>query len=200
MTDDIKYATCMEEIKLRQKAITNISDNMNTTTYEMTNIEFVCLQFRKILELIAMASLVANKDQYERVYAKFFRHWKAKQILKDIKGINPNFYPVPTKQVIVDGKVVETINITDGYLTMEDFDNVYNECSEMLHSKNPYNKKTPDLEKLKEKFVDWNSKIITLLSHHQVQLYQSDLQLWVLMQAKEDGRVHVATMKKITKK
>lgn len=194
-----KYIACMEEIKLRQKAIAEIMLKNYTTPFEMTNVEFICLQFRKILELIALGSLSANKEQYEKAYKKFYNHWKAKQILNDIGKINHNFYPVPTKQIVVDGTPVETVPISHGYLTKDDFVKIYNDCSEMLHSKNPYNKKLTDLEVLKGKFSEWNSKITTLLNHHQLQLYKSDFQLWVMMNANSDNRVHATIMMKISK-
>lgn len=43
-----------------------------------------------------MASLVANKEQNEILFRKFFKHQKAKRILNDIEKINPELYPVPT--------------------------------------------------------------------------------------------------------
>lgn len=58
----------------------------------------------------------------------------------------------------------------------------------MLHSKNPYNRQKTNLEELKGKFNVWNSKIITLLNHHQVQLYNEDYQLWVIMTSKDMGK------------
>lgn len=197
MEDIQKYISCMEEIKLRQLAIKDIVEKKRSTTFEMTNIEFICLQFRKILELIAMASLTANKEQYEAAYRKFYKHWKAKQILNYIEEINPNFYPVPTQQVVENGKVTQTVPITEGFLTKDDFEKAYNDCSEVLHSKNPYNRKTINIEKLKESFGEWDYKIITLLNHHQIQLIDSKKQLWVLMQAESDGKVHAFEFEKI---
>lgn len=197
LKDVQKYINCMEEIKLRQKGITLVLEGEYTTPYPMTNVEFLCLQFRKILELIAMASLSANKESYEHVYKKFFKHWNAKKILDSIQKINPNFYPVPGKQIIENNKVVEVVPITTDYLSKEIFIEVYNECSEMLHSKNPYNSKQLSIESLKPKFLMWNSMIIRLLNHHQLQLINSDYQLWVLMNGENDQRVHATIFKKI---
>jgi hypothetical protein len=42
---------------------------------------------------------------------------------------------------------------------------------------------------------EWDRKILSLLSHHQISLKDERYQLWVLMQA-EDGRVHVHLMEK----
>lgn len=199
--DDMnKYAACMEEIKNRQRAIADILNGDRTTSFEMTNIEFVCLQFRKILELIAMASLAANSEEYKKTYKKFYEHWKAKRILNDIEKINPHFYPVPTRQVIENGVVVKVENINEGFLTKDDFENVYSECSGLLHSENPYSKKKVNLEELKQKFFVWDSKIIQLLNHHQIQLLDNDYQLWVVMQVKDSDKVQVVQMQRLDKK
>ncbi len=118
-----KYCRCMDEVKRRITAITNILDKSHTTLYQATNIEFICLQFRKILELIALGSMVANKDEYARQHEKFAKHWHATRILEDIEEINPKFYPVPKKQVIDPdtGKVSMLVDIPDRYLTRDDF-------------------------------------------------------------------------------
>lgn len=108
-----KYANCMEEIKLRTFSIKLIMEKEKTTGFLYTDIEFICLQFRKILELISLANLSANKEQYAKQYIKFKTHWNAKKILEDIKKINPNFYPKPTEQIIDQktGKVKEIKDI-----------------------------------------------------------------------------------------
>ncbi|PKN39187.1 MAG: hypothetical protein CVU62_03030 [Deltaproteobacteria bacterium HGW-Deltaproteobacteria-2] len=201
MNDDmIKYCKCMEEIKKRTHAITTILNKKYSTAYQATNREFCCLQIRKILELIALASIAANKTEYAKQYNKFFSHWKAKKILEDIEKINPQFYPVPSKQVIdnTTGKVSELILIESGFLTKEEFPYVYDKCSEVIHSSNPYGSLV-NLDEFDNLVPEWNAKIIKLLNHHQIQLIDSHLQLWVLMKSKDDGKVHVSLMHNLTK-
>ena len=55
------YVGCMEEIKKRQLAIDNNLDGVRSTSFKYTNVEFVALQFRKIFELIVLASLASNR-------------------------------------------------------------------------------------------------------------------------------------------
>jgi hypothetical protein len=43
----------------------------------------------------------------------------------------------------------------------------------------------------------WMEKIKNLLNHHHVQLFSSKHQLWVVMKAKTDGRVHVHLSERI---
>lgn len=202
MNDDIiKYCKCMEEIKKRTHAITTILNKKHTTAYQATNREFCCLQIRKILELIALASIAANKAEYAKQYNKFFKHWNAKRILKDIEKINPEFYPVPSDQVIDSntGKVSELKLIESGFLTKEEFIDVYDKCScQVIHSSNPYDAPV-NFDEFDNLIPEWTAKIIRLLQHHQIQLIDSHLQLWVLMKSKEDGKVCVSLMYDLTK-
>ena len=61
------------------------------------------LQIRKILELIAFASLVANKNVYTAVFSKVSKAWNAGDLLKELEQVNPDFYPVP----IFGGRVAQ---------------------------------------------------------------------------------------------
>ena len=54
------YCKLMAEVKGRLYAALEILKGHTRTSYKVTNIEFVCLQIRKVLELISMCSLVAN--------------------------------------------------------------------------------------------------------------------------------------------
>lgn len=56
-----KYIDCMEEIKLRTKVIYGFIDNTCTAMYVQTTSECVALQVRKILELIALASIAEGR-------------------------------------------------------------------------------------------------------------------------------------------
>jgi hypothetical protein len=186
-----KYCSCMEEIKRRTQAVESILQNHFTTSYPATNIEFMCLQIRKILELIALGSLVANKEEYAKQHLKFAKHWRAKRILDDIEKINPKYYPAPGKQVIDPNtkKVKELIPIKDGFLTRTEFPDVYDRCSKAIHAANPFGNAI-DYPSLEKDIPAWMKKIIMLLNHHQIQLLNEKQMLWVLMEAKTDGRVH----------
>jgi hypothetical protein len=187
----LNIVTVWRKLKKRTHAITTILNKKYTTAFPATNIEFSCLQIRKILELIALASIAANKTEYAEQYQKFSSHWNAKRILEDIEKINPQFYPVPGKQIIDHntGKVLKIELIESGFLTKEEFPYVYDKCSEIIHSSNPYGASV-NLDEFDNLIPEWNAKIIKLLNHHQIQLIDSDLQLWVLMNSKDTGKVH----------
>lgn len=191
------YANCMEEIKRRTRAVFAVLQGRCTTPYPITNIEFMCLQIRKILELIALASLASHKEEFARQHKKFAEMWRAKKILEDLEKLNPGFYPIPTEQVHdKSGEVFEVRGISKPYLTKADFVEVYERCSSLLHADNPYGS-PKNLEEITASIPSWMDKIKNLLNHHHVQLLSGRHQLWVLMRAEKDGRAYVYLFERI---
>ncbi|MBL7901143.1 MAG: hypothetical protein JNK73_04040 [Bacteroidia bacterium] len=190
----------MTDIKKRTEVINLYLHKGLTTGYVATDVDAVALQFRKIFEHIALSSLVAHKEQYAKQRKSFATDWKADKIINTIEKINPHFYPIPTKQVIGNnGKVEKTITITEGFLTKNDLIEGVNICGNILHADNPFSP-YKDFIFVKKQFPIWQTKIRTLLNHHQVQLYDSKYQIWCVMHgASEDknlnGRVNVTLMK-----
>ena len=78
------YTNCMEEIKKRTEVITEHLNGGYNEKYLITETEFLCVQLRKVLENIALASLVANKEKYSSVRINFASDWNAKRILYDL--------------------------------------------------------------------------------------------------------------------
>lgn len=201
MTNDIqKYIACMEEIKRRTAIITDFLEKKKITGYLMTDVEFICLQFRKLRELIALSSLCANRKKFEEMRSNFHKEWDANKILKTLERINPRFYPCASKQIIdaKTRKVIETKPVKDGFLRREELPRILWKCGEFLHAFNPYShSQVPAPEALWKTFREWLRKVMTLLNHHQTQLVDSRMQLWVVMQAAQDGKVHVTEMMRI---
>ncbi|MBO2697570.1 hypothetical protein [Shewanella algae] len=194
-----KYAECMEEIKKRTEVIRAFLDGRCNALYKQTTVESICLQVRKILELIALASLAANKEEYAKNRANFAKDWHAKRILQSIEEINPNFYPSPSTQVLDEatGKVLEVKPIKSGFLTRKDFENIYDRCGGLLHAKNPF-AASKDIDNFLNVVPTWVEKIKTLLNHHHAQLVQEDLQFWVVMESNTDGRVQVSLFQRVS--
>ena len=155
-----KYVGCMEEIKKRTNVIYGFLRRELQVMYLQTTVESICLQIRKILELIALASLVANKSEYKKHRENFQRDWKAKLILKTLDKANPNFYPCPTKQVINPdtGRVIETIPITSGYLSRVDYEDLYDKCSAILHASNPFSDNQQAIQSFLDNTPEWMEK------------------------------------------
>ena len=119
MNPHSQYADCMEEIKKRKAVVDGFLTGKCHAMYLQTTAESIGLQIRKILELIALASLVANRSEYQKFRTNFHRDWNGKRILETLEKANPNFYPRPTKQVVnrITGKVESLEEIKSGYLT-----------------------------------------------------------------------------------
>jgi hypothetical protein len=197
MDDVQKYISCMEEIKLRTSVVNSFLRHEKTTGFIMTDVEFICLQFRKMFELIVFASMTANKEEYANLREKFATDWRAEYIISALEKINPAFYPIPSNQVIGEsGKVKEVIDLEDGFLTKEKLLKAHEKCGGLLHANNPY-RESKDINYFIKNFPIWLTETINLLNHHQVQLTDSKKQLWVVMQANTDGKVHVYQMEKV---
>lgn len=195
----MRYANCMEEIKWRQLLTMRVLDGYQSIGNAVADVELCYLQLRKILELIALSSLCANREKYQEVKAAFRKEWNASDILKKIRRFNPEFYPRPSRQVLdpETGKFVRLVAIETGYLEESDFPETYGKCGSFLHANNPYAERKAHGDENREELVQTLLKIKTLLNHHTIQLVDEKQQLWVVMAAKSDGRVHVFEMERI---
>lgn len=170
--DDInKYCNLMEEVKRRTDAINALGSGQATTSYRATNIEFVYLQFRKILELVALGSLVANKVEFEKAYGEFSKCWNAQYLLRDMERVNPDFYPHPIVEVPSKepGAKMEWQDKKDGFLTKKEFLKLYEKCGAIMHAGNPYGSQV-DYGYYETNIQGWLNKIIGLLNSHSIRL------------------------------
>ena len=98
--DLAKYCDLMEEVKLRVNVIDFFISRKVHALYPPPTLESACLQLRKILELVAFGSLVANKDAYTAVYGNFSKKWDAGDLLKELgRSQSRFFYPFPIIEV-----------------------------------------------------------------------------------------------------
>ena len=138
------------------------------------DVEFVCLQFRKLIEQVAMISLIAHVDEYAQAQLKFSTQWNAKKILKEIEQINPNYYPVPARLKIDErGAYVDPI-VNRDYLTKDDFLELYQTTSSVIHAENPFTAKVKSPHTIHAAFKKWYEKVYTLIVSHVVMLYQGE--------------------------
>ncbi|MXY64675.1 hypothetical protein F4212_01875 [Candidatus Poribacteria bacterium] len=188
----------MEEIKKRTEVINGFLAGECNAMYVQTTAESVSLQIRKILELIALASLAANQSEYAKHRRHFYKDWNAKRILETLKKVNPKFYPTPNRQVVdqESDKVVSLEEITSGFLTENEFITLFNNCNEILHADNPFSR-TQNPQAFLASVPAWMEQIRILLNHHTIQLIDEDKQLWVMMKAKSDGKAHVYEFERI---
>ena len=95
--------------------------------------------------------------------------------------------------------MVEVIKILEPHLNKPELRLLYGECGDFLHRGNieqiMKGRKMPELARMD----GWVKKITTLLNHHQIQLVDEARQLWVIMKASSNGRVHAFEMQRVHK-
>jgi len=192
------YCNVMEEIKRRISVVWSFLDGKSSTTYKATTVESTCLQVRKILELIALASVVANKAEFAAQNEKFAKLWNAKMILNDLERLNPQFYPRPIKEVpsVRPGVKNDIQDLTEGFLTKDDFLKVYEKCGAIMHSDNPYGRKT-DYWYYDTSIPEWVEKIRVLLNAHAIHLMNDEKLYLVHMQEAKDNKVRAYTFEPV---
>jgi len=185
------YCNVMEEIKRRTSVIDFFLSGNGHALYEPTTLESIALQIRKILELIAMASLVANKKEYEKAYANFSNAWNAEYLLKDLGRVNPDFYPKPVVEKPSDAPKVKNhlVDRDDDYLTKNEFIKVYKKCGAIMHASNPMGRKI-GYEYYKKSIPEWRQKIMNLLNNHQIKLFNHTGFYLIHMKEDRDDKVH----------
>jgi len=169
--DGEKYCNLMEEVKLRINVITYFLSGEGHALYQPATLESVSLQIRKILELVAFGSLVANKEAYTAVFTKISKAWNANDILIELEKVNPDFYPVPIIELPsgIPGVQTRQEKRVGDYLDETEFKEVYGRCGAIAHAPNPYSKGL-DYGYYAGMLPVWRTRIVNLLNTHNIQL------------------------------
>jgi hypothetical protein len=189
------YCSFMDEIKQRVQVLGDIL----AIKYPLPRgvaAELCHLQLRFICELIALGCLVAHGD-IQDVRKELEKQYHPREILKRLEGLHPSFYPVPGNQKTDPGTgaVLGLEIIKDGFLTKPELLSLYGMCGDVLHLgslKSVLAESKTSWEP--EKIAGWRDKIVRLLNHHQIQLFDSPDQLWVIMAGAGDNKVHFSLM------
>ena len=157
-----KYIRCMNEIKIRDQVIEDHLTGKRSTGQRMTDIELVCLQFRKIGELIILSALCAHKEEYRKVCKNIEKQWEAAKIRKTLDSIHPEFYPIPFERVF-DPTIGMQKNerVKDGFLSKDECISLIGRCGGILHGFNPYDDKRvfAEVQKIEALFPQWQKRI-----------------------------------------
>jgi hypothetical protein len=180
-----KYCNCMVEVRDRIGVVERVMNGF-TIGHQAFDAELVFIQLRMALEIMAFASLIANREKYSATHEKFASHWNAERILRDLEKVNPQFYPVPVNapEKQPDG-IKHCSAVTEGFLTKEDFVRLYDKCGKILHARNPFSTDGPRIA-LGYSVKQWVSRIQTLLRLHITHLVNGDV--WVI-QLPAEGNV-----------
>jgi hypothetical protein len=176
--DLVTYCNCMEEVRHRVGIIYAVHCGQVSTGDSGIDVEIMFMQFRKVLELIAFASLTANKAEYSAQFEKFSTHWNAERMLRDLEKVNPDFYPVSLQPFNQTPDGVKHFPATaDGFLTKDEFVSLYDKCGKVQHARNPFS--TEAIPQSEYTVQEWVSRIKTLLRVHLMRLVNGDK--WVVV-------------------
>jgi hypothetical protein len=159
--------------------------------------ELVCVQFRKVLELIAFSSLCANKQKYAEAHKNFGEHWRAKNMLDVIRKLNEDFYPAP---VIVGPSPNPAVKFhladsKEAFLTESEFVELYDLSSDVLHMRNPFSTRNPMVTS-RHTVGQWVQRIQNLLKSHMIRLVDRD-RVWIVT-IPAQGEIHAAHAQTVT--
>ena len=184
------YCGCMEQLLQRIALVHALFERRVTTGHDRLDAEIVFLQFRKMLEHVALGSLVANKDVYSKARVSFAKDWHAQRMLQQLEEVNPAFYPFPltlASTTEADGKRFHHLEpLTTAFLTKDDFVELYNYCGDILHAQNPYQTRTTINVRLSAQ--EWLVRIENLVKLHRAQLVTGSV--WICAVPDKDGKVH----------
>lgn len=166
-----KYRSLLIEIKRRSSVVNAFVKKETHAVFVPTTVESSCLQIRKMLELIAFGSLIANLDEFSKQHTKYSKYWNAERMLNDMKRVNPGFYPNPIIQRESDDAKIHRKwdNRSDDYLTKDRFLKVHEKCGAIMHSENPYGSKI-DYDYYQASVPIWMAWIVNLLNAHTISL------------------------------
>jgi hypothetical protein len=182
------YRDCIGEARLRlELAKARITDRKCAGVVTEFDIESISLHLRKVVELIALGSISANKVEYEKVRADIGRDWNARLIFRDVERINPSFFPIPF-EFDGDASMKEpTYKCMDREGLME----LYDKTSQFMHSRNRY-APLQNYGYVLEDLAGRVDLLINLLRSFEVHLLPSDYLYFVVMNFRTEDPVQVA--------
>lgn len=140
-----RYHAAMVEVKQRLRAINRtLGAKKPRTLTDQTDNEFMWLQVRKVVELVAFAGISSDEARYAALRAEakdnpdYTRDWKVGDILRRLAKITPHFLPIPIGSVQVLSEGQWHLDAGKEKQTLERFVEIYERAGEYLHVPNPF--------------------------------------------------------------
>ena len=190
-----QYLNLMERTK---KDIDEAITLMESQTINIeTRVRIVGTQTRRILENIAFAALISNKDAWDKSPEEMEEMWNPREILKELEKAHPDFFPKPINvRTPKKGKDRPFTIKTKGVITRHKLIQIYKELSPLAHSQNPMAKPIDD-EYFKVKIPIWLNEIIETLTMHQITLPHHPDQIYVVkLEGHKETSVHCIPLTK----
>ena len=184
---DVKqYCDLMEQTKTDLTGAIEIMESTSIGTE--TRIKTAAVQTRKILEDIAYAALVSNKDIWNKPQEELKDLRSPRDIFRNIGKIHPTFFPTPV-EIREPSKGKPFVTKTQGVLTKEMLLQIYRELNPLAHSRNPLDEPI-DLKYYEKKLPVWLEEIVNTLATHQVTLLHHPDHFYIVkMKGDRDGSV-----------
>jgi len=187
------YCATLDEVRARLDVVAAVCGGVTTLGNVQFDYELVAINLRKSLEHIAFGSLTANRSAYEAAHKDIGKIWRAKQLLERLEKIHKEFYPRPVKPPLITqqqgARHLHFEDKTEGFLTRSDFVDLYDVCSQVIHSRNPFSGNS-SITFLRPA-LEWRQLIRQLLEFHQFRLAGFP-QIWIGELQGPDGKSHVS--------
>ena len=193
------YANLMHEVKRRHASLNIAFNEPHRLLYKATIIDHCYLQLRKMLELVAFGMLSANQHALSSLQHSTPKEYHAEKVLRAIERKFGQVYPKPIIQKMDPSPGIRAnfVEKAAGYLTRTDFTELYNECGNVLHGRNPF-RKPLDLDYYWEAIPVWSGKVRELLDSH-IATIVNDPNLYLVQMAADDERPTITTFGPIPK-
>ncbi|MET4121457.1 hypothetical protein ABIB85_007929 [Bradyrhizobium sp. JR1.5] len=195
--DLIAYQGCMEDIRKRRSFISRLVSlatseeatraancGIEVSLFDFSGREIaesIAIHYRKVFELMIYACWTAFEPRMSISY-------ETKQIKGIQNSLKARFPGVHAFMVPIYANSFEPISPEKrpGF----DFDELveaYNFCSEIVHENGPYRPRF-DVKSAWQKFIEWNSRLSTILALHRIQISDSE---FVYCRCRAEGNVFV---------
>jgi len=173
MTDGIedkvlgRYLGLMKEIRMRVEVVRDIHLKRTEIKYLINNFELAYIQIRKIIEVILMAPILVNEEEYRKVSKNPEFDWRLKQICKYLLEVNDRYYPKPIWVESKGGKGDIFHNVESGFPSSDQLLEIYDYANDFMHFQNPLRTQGPlDADKEWKYIVESVNAINVLLNTH----------------------------------
>lgn len=183
-----QYRKQVEAIKAELQALKSEWESQDAKSKDLIRAAGVAA--RRLLEMIAFATLIANKDSSGGTPEEMSQWWSPREILNRIEKINPDCFPKPIEitESIEQARSPFKTKTTD-VLNKERVIEIYRELNPLVHSSNPLSDE-PDYQRYKAMIPQWLDLIENTMAVHQVRLFHHPDHLYVAkMSSGKDGSV-----------
>lgn len=187
--DGARYCVALSEMRVRLESIGQLLTQETITHFDT---DLSALHVRKVLELIVMSSLAANRREIAAI-ASAFASKDVGEVRKLARRVNPLYWPQPVRLKRAGMSVISDEPL-EGALREEDWGRAYGYVSGLLHVRNPYDKPL-DRTRAPEALVQLRNELVRLLDYHVVHLIDRQYLLGGMLKANGESAVQILAVR-----